>query len=472
MAEKKSSPSIWDKINKKSTTVRPPFDMEVLAEHCIAGDYVLVLGSSVMLNCESELAKEYDGDSEKMLVAGAYTQSDSNFSMQICQCLKNLSDNGYVSGDYLNPILKELLSQRCFRTIVTTAFDPYLECYLEELWKKPFEVLNINATGKTDTRKDIPRASINPNEFNKTAPMLYYAFGKAEYNNLASNRNVDEFAATDNEKMKIVAQWLGNQAPVNFLKHLEHKRILAIGCKFDDWLFRFFWYMLQKDINLLDKGEVVFDYSEKDDARLKHYLASQRVEFFEDARLFMSDLIDAIKRVKEKAVARLRIGQNDRMKSLNDTGIFISYAHEDFWMVNPLYEKLTAQGFNVWMDVRLESGDKYDARIENAINNCTVFMPVLSSVVRQSLESGECVNRYFYNKEWGTAQNRINVIKQLGGVNMEVLPILVDSFDIGQDYQGRLLPFIKSIHSYDISRQNIDVLINKLIEFTKNESDE
>ena len=251
MAEKKSSPSIWDKINKKSTTVKPPFDMEVLAEHCIAGDYVLVLGSSVMLNCESELAKEYDGDSEKMLVAGAYTQSDSNFSMQICQCLKNLSDNGYVSGDYLNPILKELLAQRCFRTIVTTAFDPYLECYLEELWKKPFEVLNINATGKTDTRKDIPRASINPNEFNKTAPMLYYAFGKAEYNNLASNRNVDEFAATDNEKMKIVAQWLGNQAPVNFLKHLEHKRILAIGCKFDDWLFRFFWYMLQKDINLL-----------------------------------------------------------------------------------------------------------------------------------------------------------------------------------------------------------------------------
>lgn len=472
MAEKKSSPSIWDKINKKSSPDKPPFDMEILAEHCIAGDYVLVLGSSIMLDWESELAKEYGGDSEKMLIAGAHTQSDSNFSMQICQCIRSLSDNGYVSSDYLNPLLKELLDQRCFRTIVTTAFDPYLECFLEELWKKPFEVLNINSDGKMDTRKDISSAVIRPNEFNKTTPILYYAFGKAEYNNLASNRIINEFAATDNEKMKIVAQWLGNQAPVNFLKHLGHKRILAIGCKFDDWLFRFFWYMLQKDINLLDKGEVVFDYSEETDARLKHYLFSQRVEFFEDARLFMSDLINAIKKVREKAVARLRAGQNDRLNTLDDTGIFISYAHEDFWMVNPLYEKLTAQGFNVWMDVRLEAGDKYDTRIENAINHCKVFMPVLSSVVRQSLENGECENRYFYNKEWMTAQNRIGIIKQFGGVNMETLPILVDSFDIGQDYQGRLLPFIKSIHSYDIGRQKVEVLINKLIEFTKNESDE
>lgn len=29
MAEKKGSQSIWDKINKKSSYVKPPFDMEM-----------------------------------------------------------------------------------------------------------------------------------------------------------------------------------------------------------------------------------------------------------------------------------------------------------------------------------------------------------------------------------------------------------------------------------------------------------
>ena len=472
MSEKIGSANIWDKINRNTSPSKLPFNMEVLAEQCIAGDYVLVLGSSVMLDWESELAKGYDGDSERMLLDGALKQGGSNLALQICQCVKQLCDNQLLSSEFLNPLLKELLAQRCFRTIVTTAFDPYLECYLEGLWKKPFDVLNINSDEKEDSHKDISSAMIHPNEFNKTTPLLYYAFGKAEYKNLASNKIINEFAATDNEKMKIVAQWLGNQAPANFLKHLGHKRILAIGCKFDDWLFRFFWYMLQKDINLLDKGEVVFDYIEETDASLKDYLCSQRVEFFENARLFMSDLVRAIEKVRENAVARLRVGQNDRLKTLDDNGIFISYAHEDFWMVNPLYEKLTSLGFNVWMDVRLEAGDKYDTRIEAAINHCKVFIPVLSSVVGQSLETGECEKRYFYNKEWMTAQNRIGVIEQVGGVNMEILPILVDSFDIGNDYHGRLLPFIKTIHSYDIGRQKIEVLINKLIDFTKNKSDE
>ena len=468
MAEKVGSSRVWELFLKKTTPSNPPFDMEALAEQCIAGNYVLVLGSSVMLDWESELAKIYEGDSEKMLLDGAHQQTGRDLKMNICQFVKLLSDNDWVSSDYLNPLLKELLAQRCFRTVVTTAYDPYLECYLEKLWNKPFDVLNIN--GKKN--KDISQTGVKPNEFNKTAPLLYYAFGKAEYKKLASNRTVDEFAATDNEKMKIVAQWLGKDAPVNFLTHLKHKRILAIGCKYDDWLFRFFWYMLQKDINLLDKGEVVFDYSEKTDISLKEYLSSQRVVLFENARFFMSDLIRAIEKVKQDAVAKLRAGLNDRLNTLEDLGIFISYAHEDFWMVNPIYENLTARGFNVWMDVRLEAGDKYDKRIEAAINHCKVFMPVLSSVVRQSLETGECEKRYFYDKEWKIAQNRIAIIEQVGGANMEVLPILVDSFDISNDYQGRLLPCIKSIHSYDIGHQTFDTLINKLIELTKTEPDE
>ena len=41
-------------------------------------------------------------------------------------------------------------------------------------------------------------------------------------------------------------------APSNFLKNIRPKGVVSLGCKFDDWLFRFFWYILRKDINHID----------------------------------------------------------------------------------------------------------------------------------------------------------------------------------------------------------------------------
>lgn len=474
MAEIKETSDNWDKMFSQtdSSSEQPSFNMEILAEQCIKGEYVLVLGSAVMLDRNTSPGSKFNGNSEIMLSNGAAKYQKASLPFSICQFLKEVYVHGLLTKESLNPELKGLLCHRCFRTIVTTAYDPFLEIYLNELWKKQYKILNINADGKNGIKKDISSSDIRPNEFNQTTPILYYAFGKAEYENLASNSTIKEFATTDNEKMKIVAQWLSDQAPKNFLKHLRHKRILAIGCKFDDWLFRFFWYMLQKDINHLDRGEVVFDYSEASDIRLKEYLQSQRIEVFENAQEFMGNLAIAIKNVKEKAIMDLKSGNNDRLQTLGDKGIFISYAHEDFRIVNTLFKKLDEKGFNVWMDVRLEASDKYDPRIESAIKQCKIFIPILSSTVKQTLESGECESRYFYEKEWKIAEDCIFSKDNIGDNNIIVLPIIVDSFDIGKNYENRLKPFIKSIHSYDIGKQKLDVLINKLTELLKNESDE
>ena len=474
MAEIKETSEYWDRMLNHTNSPSTPlsFNMEILAEQCIKGEYVLVLGSAVMLDRSTPPGCSFNGNSELMLLNGTKKYQNVSLPFGICQFLNEVNNDGFLTCDSLNPELKRLLCHRCFRTIVTTAYDPFLEIYLNELLKNQYKILNINADGKNGIKRDISSSDIQPNEFNQTTPILYYAFGKAEYENLASNTTIKEFATTDNEKMKIVAQWLSDQAPKNFLKHLRHKRILAIGCKFDDWLFRFFWYMLQKDINHLDKGEVVFDYSEESDIRLKEYLQSQRIEVFENAQEFMGNLAIAIKEVKEKAITNLKSGNNDMLQAFGDKGIFISYAHEDFWIVNTLYKKLDEKGFNVWMDVRLEASDKYDQRIESAIKQCKIFIPILSSTVKQTLESGECKNRYFYNKEWKIVEDCIMTKDNIGENNIVVLPILVDSFDIGKSYKNRLKPFIKSIHSYDIGKQKLDVLINKLKELLKNESDE
>lgn len=466
MAEIIDSSGYWERIKKSSAKL--PFDMEELARQCISGEYVLVLGSSIILDDNSEMGSICKGDSTILFVNGAERlYGDGSSQENICKAIKSVEDDNGLNSQYLNPTLKELLEERCFRTIVTTAYDPFLEIYLNKLWKNQYNILNINALDVNNIKKDISPMEIEPNEFNRTIPMLYYAFGKAEYENLSSNASCGQFAATDNGKMEIVSKWLGEQAPHNFLRHLSKKRILAIGCRFDDWLFRFFWYMLKKDISLLSKGEVVFDYNDEKDLSLKSYLSSQKIEVFDDARVFMKDLINAIQRVKQKDIDNLKKGNNDRLITLGDKGIFISYAHEDFWIVNKIYKKLKEKGLNVWMDVRLEAGDLYDTRIEAAIKQCQVFMPVLSSTVKMLLENGMCVNRYFYNKEWTIAENSMKELNNIGE-NKDVIPILIDSFDISGDYTVGLKPFITLRDAFDLGKQKIDVLINKILRLTNN----
>lgn len=467
MAEIVDTFDLWEESEKLSSE-ELPFSMEELAKKCIAGEYVLVVGSSVVLDEKSKIGSQCEGDSAKLFVDGAVKKyKEGSLSEKICKAIKFFDEKGRLKSQYLNPTLKDILKEKCFRTIVTTAYDPYLEIYLDELWKKQYKTLNINATEKNSIMRDIATVDICSNEFNITIPMLYYAFGKAEYKELSSNGSIDEFGATDNGKMEIVSRWLGEQAPNNFLTYLSKKRVLAIGCRLDDWLFRFFWYMLKKDINLLSKGEVVFDYCDEKDLSLKSYLASQKIEVFENAQEFMKNLTCAIRELKQKDIEDLKNGNNDRLMTLGDKGIFISYAHEDFWVVNKIYKKLVEKGLNVWMDVRLEAGDLYDSRIEAAIKQCQVFIPVLTSTVKLALENGECENRYFYNKEWAIAENCINELNNIGE-NKDVIPILTDLFNMSGDYSGRLKPFITSRDAFDLGKQKIDVLINKILEKTNN----
>ena len=467
MAEIIDKYDLWEDCGTVSSE-ELPFSMEELAKKCIAGEYVLVVGSSIILDERSKIGSQCEGDSTKLFMNGAVKRyKEGSLSEKICKAIKFFDEKERLKSLYLNPTLKDILEEKCFRTIVTTAYDPYLEIYLDELWPKQLKILNINAKDKNNVKRDISTTDICSNEFNSTIPMLYYAFGKAEYKELSSNTSIDEFGATDNGKMEIVSQWLGEQAPQNFLKYVSKKRVLAIGCGFDDWLFRFFWYMLKKDINLLSKGEVVFDYYDEKDFTLKEYLNSQKIEVFENAQVFMKDLLEAIRKQKQKEIEDLKQGNNSRLVTLSDKGIFISYAHEDFWIVKKIYKKLVEKGLNVWMDVRLEAGDLYDYRIEAAIKQCQVFMPVLTSTVKLTLENGECENRYFYNKEWAIAENCINELKNIGE-NKDVIPVLTDLFNMSGDYCGRLKPFITSRDAFDLGTQKIEVLINKLMEKTNN----
>src|SRR4051794_35019575 len=58
--------------------------------------------------------------------------------------------------------------------------------------------------------------------------------------------------------------------------------------------------------------------------------------------------------------------------------VFISYAHSDDAYVRTLAAYLQDEGLPVWFDYRIQTGEEFDRRIEQAIKNSAAMIVVLS----------------------------------------------------------------------------------------------
>ena len=64
--------------------------------------------------------------------------------------------------------------------------------------------------------------------------------------------------------------------------------------------------------------------------------------------------------------------------------IFISYSHKDRRYVEKLEGKLIEEGFNVWIDHRIDYGSQWTETIERAIDNCDAYIVVMSEDAKKS----------------------------------------------------------------------------------------
>lgn len=479
MAEKKFVlDSLISKVAPDMHDEQPSLSWDKLADDCILGNYVLILGPEAMLSytSEQEELQKAHGNSESLIQSlmqeykrqeavrslGFYRQGQTLYE-DICDTLYLIREA--VSSSDIEPSLRNIMDiravvddnievrLRCFPIVITTTYDPYVETLMREIWGECLQVKNIYDTG---TERDI--TMIN-SEYKTLEPTLYYAFGKAEYMRRENNVVRRPFTITDNDKLLIVDQWLRNP-PKNIKQLLSEKRTLAIGCKYDDWLFRMLWYIWRGSVKNLSGGEVILDFSQPspaEETQLKNYLKTERITFFDNARDFMQTLSEKIGERYVEMKRDMHLLQPLRRDRWEDDGIFLSYASEDFLIVRKIYERLTALGLNVWMDVRLESGDEYNKRIENAINSCKVFVPIVSKQTEQILKTAEGSERYFYKEEWMLADKRIKSETNLGKRTMRVLPVLTDGININKT--DALIPdFIKAVHCFDLSTKKIDML--------------
>lgn len=453
-------PQKINRPNEQRNRAGGDFTWEQFAKDCLLNKYALVVGSQAVLN--RDVNTEADGDSMRLLFNLTVEQlaqdhihasDERNFTDLVrhfnYDAIKKAVFNALRYNDFqpcfddeIEPSLMQLLQTRCFRVVLTTTIDPYLEIAMEKVWGEDgFDVVQME-----NAQQSFKQVSFD--EFGVVRPVLCYVFGKADV-----KRPNSRFVLSENDAMEKISAWFRKADNNKFLEYVKNFQLLSVGCQFDDWMFRFFWFLLRGGVGSnTSNGQQVAVEINKDDHKLAHYLEQERVKVFPDARLFMREAVTQIKTATD--VNRLPRKEN---------GVFISYAHEDRYIALPLFERLHAAGVNVWIDEeKLEGGAEYEQRIRRAINNCQVFMPILSSQVKDDMSNGKADGRW-YQQEWQWAQSRHDDEASINGqAGFRVIPIVVGDYRFNEPYHQQLPPCIIGATAFETAKDNIEHLI-KLI---------
>src|SRR5262245_4679442 len=121
--------------------------------------------------------------------------------------------------------------------------------------------------------------------------------------------------------------------------------------------------------------------------------------------------------------------------------IFVSYSHKDKEYVHKMAEAMQSEGFEVWIDDRIDYGTRWPLVIETAIDSCDAFILVASNNSHES--------------RW--VQHEIARAQRL---EKQIFPVLLGgepwlSFESIQyfDVRDGALPSRKF---YDVLRQNVN----------------
>ena len=421
------------------------FEMMDFVEQVFNDEYVLIFGSEVMLNPVTVPLGEGDMNKYLLMVINELQQSNcANFNELMDNAGHNvdpvrnlLTDKDFLSKmsfDDIAPELVELLRLKLFKTVITTTSDSYLEMLLRSIWGEQLRVVNV-----ADERS-LNEFRSTLKEYRGTAvykePTLIYAFGKA-----VKNESLP-FARTDADYITFIERWMKFDSHSDALMNqIRDKRLLALGCKFEDWYFRFFWYVLRRDVDKMGNGQVAIslDTNDRADANLDDFLRRYRVSNHSrkgnpsamDARSFMSFVTKTLTSTDEDSPFRSLIIERRRTQ-----GVFISYYHEDEVIATKLFFMLSRKFPNVWFDTqRIDVGD-YNTTIKTAILESKVFIPVLSPTIAEHLHDED--DKPYYRTEWAIASQLID--KKIPPENQTpyILPVAVNGYDLfNKEYHNK-----------------------------------
>lgn len=378
------------------------------------GEYVLVLGEDVILKKEygngsakKYINKKFDGWLEEDQDRIDDIENSSNSAITRRNYLREFLSTRSYDVNKISDSLVRLLKTRFFPLVLTTGFDGYVEELMKKIYGKDLVVMNF-FENKGDLRKN--------NEFDTLSPTLYYVFGKAQASDDLT------FAYKDDDYIDALCKWMGSDRPQGLIEYIKEKKILVIGGNNKDWYFRFFWRSLRKSL-LERKDDVAISLNDEKSDLLRFLKRNNITNHTETAREFIEKLSDKLCNPDDALLKDIHEGRYRQFG-----GLFISYAHEDYPIVCRIHAFLVSLNIKVWFDNKnLIGGDDYDERIHDAISQCKIFMPILSSNTKGDwkTESRKNANekRYFI-KEWEEVLNNKNA---------KIIPVVLNGFNIKKD---------------------------------------
>lgn len=419
------------------------FNEQAFVRGVFCNEYVLVVGSGAILDrsqfpdsggdINQYIINEINNDRYKMMGESFVPYRDFTDIFRgtppkdLDPIYLLLTDGFTCNLDEMCPELLALLRTKLFRFVLTTTIDEYLETALRDIWKDSGEELRIVNIADDQSLKDFHDALKSCRHNKYTQPTLFYAFGKV----IPGRPHPRGFVETDVDAIKIIEKWItdvdSNKHIVPFLKE---KRVLALGCKFDDWYFRFFWYIITRGFSDSDReGAKDFDGSmltsdslaamfnpdDPADRNLKEYLSRRGVCLHEDVWQFMIRISYLLTSTDEQSPFREMV-----LKHRRQGGVFISYKSCDRLDASALFCRLTREQLSVWFDnIRLSGGSNYDNDIQDAIRQAKVFLPILSPAIQQELEEKGTAISTYYSNEWRWAAEQLDLL---------ILPVAIGGF--------------------------------------------
>ena len=97
--------------------------------------------------------------------------------------------------------------------------------------------------------------------------------------------------------------------------------------------------------------------------------------------------------------------------------VFLSYAREDTDAAKRIAEALRSSGVEVWFDQsELRGGDAWDAKIRKQINDCMLFLPIVS-------QHTQVRGKGYFRLEWKLAVDQTHLLAE--GVPF-IAPVVID----------------------------------------------
>lgn len=428
-------------LNHSQKENKGTFDEQSFVDGVFNNEYILVVGSGVILDCAK--FPQTDGDINRYILneinndrreERADFVDHKNFTDVIRATPSDKQDPIYgllAEGiDYelsdISPELTQILRSKLFKFVLTTTIDGYVEALMRDIWGDELRIVNIS---DNQSLKDFQTAleTCRVNKYEK--PTLFYVFGKV----VKGHEKPKGFMETDVDAIRYIEKWMKDLDNKHIVPFLKKKRILALGCKFDDWYFRFFWYILTRGFNDAERegakdadGSIltrdnlasVFNPDDPADQHLKEYLHRRGVCMHDDVWQFMSHIYTLLTSIEADSPFRKMILEKRRMGE-----IFISYKSCDVLFASELFCKLAREKrLNVWFDnVRLNGGDEYEAAIREAISQSKIFIPILSPAIIKDLEANGEQIETFYSDEWRWASENSQ---------LTVLPVAIDGYNL------------------------------------------